>query len=399
MKILMEKPETLALLFVVALSNLAGPYAKGQLTENEKKAIVGDAPAEPGRLASDLSPALKRSEIQKTMKKVADWQNARIADSPSQDWTFATLYVGMLAASKTLHEPRYENTVLKVAEHYQWTLGPRQTHADDQAIAQAYLQLYRERPDRARIAPLRTQFDRIMQIPDDPAKPVWWWCDALFMAPPVWANLSAITHDSKYVEYMDREWHITADLLWDPHKKLFSRDAGYLAKREANGRKVFWSRGNGWVMGGLVEVLQALPEGDSRRAFYIQKLKDMSEAVAAIQGDDGLWRAGLLDAGAYPRPEISGSAFFVYAMTWGVRNGILDRQRYEPVITRAWAGILKHIYADGRLGDIQPIGEAPGAYGPGASYVFGVGAFLLAGTELDHWIADRASVSKTAGPR
>lgn len=271
---LMEKPGTLALIFVIALSSLAGPFAKGQLTENEKKAVVGDSPADPGQVASDLSPALRRSEIQKAMRMVADWQNARIADSPSQDWTFATLYMGMLAASKTLHEPRYENTVLKVAEHYQWTLGPRQTHADDQAIGQAYLQLYRERSDPARIAPLRSQFDRIMQTPDDPAKPVWWWCDALFMAPPVWAGLSTTTHDSKYVEYMDREWHVTADLLWDPHEKLFSRDASYLAKHEANGRKVFWSRGNGWVMGGLVEVLQALPERDSRRAFYIQKLKE-----------------------------------------------------------------------------------------------------------------------------
>lgn len=299
---IIQKSGTLALL-LAALSSVAVPHAAAQLTENEKKAVVGDAPADPGRLASDLSPALRHSKIQKAMKKVADWQNARIANSPSQDWTFATLYMGMLAASKTLQEPRYENTVLKVAEHYQWTLGPRQTHADDQAIGQAYLQLYRERPDPARITPLRTQFDRIMQIPDDPAKPVWWWCDALFMAPPVWASLSSATKDSKYLEYMDREWHITADLLWDPHEKLFSRDAGYLVKREANGRKVFWSRGNGWVMGGLVGVLQALPEGDSRRAFYIQKLKDMSEAVAAIQGDDGLWRAGLLDAGAYPRPE------------------------------------------------------------------------------------------------
>lgn len=75
------------------------------------------------------------------------------------------------------------------------------------------------------------------------------------------------------------------------------------------------------------------------------------------------------------------------------RNGILDREHYEPVIARAWAGILKHIYADGRLGDIQPVGEAPGAYGPGASYVFGVGAFLLAGTELDHWAADQNSTT------
>jgi hypothetical protein len=44
---------------------------------------------------------------------------------------------------------------------------------------------------------------------------------------------------------------------------------------------------------------------------------------------------------------------------------------------------VRHIYADGRLGSIQPIGGAPGVYTPGTSYVFGVGAFLRAGSEVD----------------
>ncbi|KFH69222.1 hypothetical protein MVEG_04037 [Podila verticillata NRRL 6337] len=46
--------------------------------------------------------------------------------------------------------------------------------------------------------------------------------------------------------------------------------------------------------------------------------------------------------------------------------------------------MLTHIYADGRLGSIQPIGNDPGKFKPSASSVFGVGAFLLAGSELDH---------------
>lgn len=37
---------------------------------------------------------------------------------------------------------------------------------------------------------------------------------------------------------------------------------------------------------------------------------------------------------------------------------------------------------DGRLGSIQPIGAAPGAYSPTSSYVYGVGAYLLAGSEV-----------------
>jgi rhamnogalacturonyl hydrolase YesR len=355
------------------------------MTADEQKAIVGDAPADPGPLATELSGALKPSNIQAAMRKVADWQDARIADSPSQDWTFATLYVGLLSASDTLHDPHYRDTVQRVADHYQWTLGPRKTHADDQAIGQAYLWLFRQEQDRARIQPLRAQFDEIIKVPDDSAKPVWWWCDALFMAPPVWSGLTEATHDPKYLAYMHREWQVTSGLLWDPQEQLFFRDSSYFNKREKNGQKVFWSRGNGWVMGGLVRVLETLPANDPHRPFYGNKLRAMAQSIAKLQGADGLWRPGLLDAADYPNPEVSGSAFFVYAITWGLNHHLLDAKTFAPVVERGWAGLVGHIYADGRLGCIQPVGAAPGAYTAGASYVFGTGAFLLAGSEVNRW--------------
>ena len=354
-----------------------------QLTENERKPVVGDAPADPGPLATDLSGELQPQAVRNAMRRVANWQLPRIQDTPSQDWTFATLYVGLLAASNTLNDDRYQNDVLSVARHFNWTLGPRKSHADDQAIGQSYLWLYSEDHDAQRIAPLEAQFNEIIQLPDDPQKPAWWWCDALFMAPPVWAGLAKATGQEKYLDYMDREWKITDSLLWDPQEHLFFRDSSYLDKREKNGRKVFWSRGNGWVMGGLVRVLEQMPAKDPRRTFYERKLKDMAAAVASLQGADGLWRPGLLDAADYPNPEVSGSSFFVYAMAWGINHHVLKKNVYLPVVKRGWRGLVAHIYANGRLGDIQPIGAAPGAYTPDSSYVFGVGAFLLAGAEVD----------------
>jgi unsaturated rhamnogalacturonyl hydrolase len=346
-------------------------------------AIVGDAPQNPGPPAH-LDSSTRPAAVKTAMRRVANWQLARTRSDFSQDWTFATLYLGMLSASQTLDDPRDSNYVLGVANHYAFHLGPRKFHADDQAIGQSYLWLYALDRNRAELAPLQSQFDSVLQTPDDPAKPVWWWCDALFMAPPVWAQLAAVTHDEKYLAYMDREWHITSDLLWDPHEHLFSRDKTFLDKREANGEKVFWSRGNGWVMGGLVRVLAFLPQNDPRRTFYLEKFRQMAAKVRSIQSADGLWRPGLLDAANYPYPEVSGSAFFVYSLAWGINHGILDRKTYLPAVARGWHGLVAHIYKDGRLGCIQPIGAAPGAYAPSASYVFGVGAFLLAGSQVAH---------------
>jgi len=352
---------------------------------------VGDSLDNPPPLAK-LSPAFKRKAIEAAMRKVGDWELDRSRPYFSQDWTFAALYTGFMAAGKTLPEPRYDAAMMEVGDKFDWKLGPRLAHADDQAIGQTYLELYQEHHDPKMIAPTREQFDALMKTPDDPEKPVWWWCDALFMAPPVWARLYQATGSKSYLDYMDHEWWITSNVLYDPQEHLYFRDATYLHKTEANGKKLFWSRGNGWVMGGLARVLEAMPEDYPTRQKYIEQYRQMAERVAGLQGTDGLWRSGLLDPGAYALPEVSGSAFFVYSLAWGIDHGLLDRSKYLPVVQKGWAGLLSHVYEDGRLGCIQPIGGAPGVFKPASSYVYGVGAFLLAGSEIDRLAQGKTAV-------
>jgi rhamnogalacturonyl hydrolase YesR len=135
-------------------------------------------------------------------------------------------------------------------------------------------------------------------------------------------------------------------------------------------------------MSGLARTLQYLPKDDPARARYVLQLQEMASRVAALQGPDGLWKAGLLDPDDYDLPEISGSAFFTFALAAGVNEGILDRKVYRPVIDKAWAGMLHRVYADGRLGCIQQTGAEPAPFNASASYTYGVGAFLLAGTEI-----------------
>jgi unsaturated rhamnogalacturonyl hydrolase len=343
---------------------------------------VGDTLDNPLPLAN-LSPAFKRKAVEAAMRKVGDWELQRSTPYFSQNWTFAALYAGYMAAAKTLPDAQYKDAMLQMGNKFDWKLGPRLIHADDQAVGQTYLALYADYREKRMIAPTQQQFDELMKAPDDPEKPIWWWCDALFMAPTVWARLYQATGEASYLDYMDREWWITSNLLYDPQEQLYFRDATYLQKHEANGKKLFWSRGNGWVMAGLAQVLEVMPENYPARQKYIEQYRQMATRVASLQGDDGLWRPGLLDANAYPLPEVSGSAFFVYSLAWGIDHGILDRAKYLPIVQKGWKGLVSHIYVDGRLGCIQPIGAAPGDFKPSSSYVYGVGAFLLAGSEVD----------------
>jgi rhamnogalacturonyl hydrolase YesR len=271
-----------------------------------------------------------------------------------------------------------------MAQHFNWKLlNSRFPHADDMALGQSYMDMYLQKRDPVRMADTKSVLDQLIVRPDDPSKLLWWWCDALFMAPPVLARISAATGDRRYLDYMDREWWQTSASLYDPAEHLFFRDSRYFIQRQDNGQKVFWSRGNGWVMGAFVKVLEVMPADYPGREKYIAQYKQMAERIALIQGKDGLWRSGLLDPAAYDQPEVSGSAFFTYSLAWGINHGVLDRARFTPVVTRAWAGILAHIYADGRLGSIQPIDGQPGKFKPSASYVYGVGGFLLAASEVD----------------
>lgn len=369
-------------IIVFCLALAASQALSAQLPASETMPAIGDSPADAGAIASDLSPALKKQQVAQAMRKVADWQLRRVQGNYTQDWTMAALYAGFMAVPPAVHGSAYQDAMQSMGNHFDWKLGPRPDHADDHAIGQTYLQLYEKRQDPKMLAPTRESMDALVARTDDPKKLLWWWCDALFMGPPVLTDLSKITGDKKYLDYMNHEWWITSNLLYDTKLHLYSRDATFLDKKETNGAKVFWSRGNGWVMAGLARVLQSMPANYPDRQRYVTQLKEMAAAVAALQGADGLWRPGLLDAEAYKLPEVSGSAFITYSLAWGIRVGILDRRQYLPVVGKAWAGMLSHIYQDGRLGCIQPIGAAPGQFTATSSYVFGVGAFLLAGSEI-----------------
>lgn len=352
-------------------------------TELEKNKGVGDSPDVAPAPATDLRPALTHRAVRAAMRKVADWQLERARPYFSDDWTFAALYDGFMAASATLGDARYEQAMREMGAKLNWQPGKRPEHADDVAVGQVYLELYLKHKDPQILPPLIERFAYQMALKDDPAKPLWWWCDALFMAPPTLARLYRATGKTEYLDFMDREWWIAVKLLYDPEEHLYFRDATYLGRHEANGRKLFWSRGNGWVMGGIARVLDYMPKSYAARPKYVSQFREMAAAVIKVQGEDGLWRSGLLDAPAYPLPEVSGSAFIAYALAWGVNQGILDRQTYAPAARKAWAGLLAHVYADGRLGSIQPVGAAPGQFKAASSYVYGVGAFLLAGSQMD----------------
>jgi rhamnogalacturonyl hydrolase YesR len=393
---LSEKTTLLASVASLVLVAASGPLSLAQHkpTEQQLAGIAkdaarhfGDDPDDGGPIATDLSYKASPKEVAKAMRKVADWQLQRSQPYFDRIWTWSVLYSGFMATSDSLHDPKYRDAMEAMGNKYEWQLRSHLPDADGQSLGQTYLELYLQKKNPVMLRATQTELDALINAPrisTVPNKEIpWWWCDALFMAPPVWSRMYAATGDRKYIDYLDEEWARTSARLYDNEEHLYARDSSYLTRTEANGKKMFWARGNGWVMGGIVRTLEYLPKDDPARAKYVTQLQQMSARVAQLQGADGLWRAGLLDAQDYDLPEVSGTALITFAMAAGVNDGILDAKTYRPVISKAWAGMLHHVYADGRLGCIQQTGAEPAPFKATASYTYGVGAFLLAGSEIE----------------
>ncbi len=331
--------------------------------------------------------------IKATLLKAAAWQLQHPKHAPT-DWTNGAFYAGVFAAYQTTQSPVLLDSLLALGERTHWQPGSRFDHADDIAISQTYIDLYRLKKDRRMIQPTIDSIQKMRMVPGPEQQKhglTWWWCDALFMGPPTLAKLSATLNDPQYNTLSDSLFRQTYTLLYSQPEHLFARDANYLidaagaGKREANGQKIFWSRGNGWVMGGLVRVLQELPANHPSRPFYLTLYRQMSERLLALQQADGLWRTSLLDPAAYPGGEASGSGFDCYALAWGVNQEILAKKTYQPAVEKAWIALTGLVSSDGRVGWVQPIGGDPRRNFNADSWeVYGTGAFLLAGSQVIH---------------
>ncbi|WP_432584658.1 glycoside hydrolase family 88 protein [Streptomyces sp. HD1123-B1] len=335
------------------------------------------------------------NDIAQVLHRVADHWVGTHADSGDNKWANATFFSGLLALQRMTKNLRYLRYAHEWAEKHDYGLNAGSTtrHADNQCVGQVYLDLYEIDPRGHKIEALETCLHR-MVYDDRPAKDDdWWWVDALHMAMPPFARLGRLRGDRRYEEKLYRLYQHTKRSEGGPG--LYHRDTGlwYRDKRflpghitSPSGKPVFWSRGNGWAAAGHVKTLKALPADAPHVPEYREALTRLVKAVAQRQRRDGFWNVNLGDPEHLPGPETSGTAFFVYATAYAIRTGLVDRATFLPTVARAWHGLVTTaVHRNGFLGYVQGVGDRPEHSQPvtkDTTADFGVGAFLLAGTEV-----------------
>ncbi|WP_291530326.1 glycoside hydrolase family 88 protein [Bacteroides sp. UBA939] len=354
-----------------------------------------------GGLSACSASRDKAKEVVDIIYKVNNYWQEQHPKHGRSFWDNAAYHTGNMEAYFLTGEAKFMDYSKAWAEHNEWKGAKSDNKAewrygygesdiyvlfgDYQICFQTYADLYNIAPDSQKIARAREVME--YQMSTD-RRNYWWWADGLYMVMPVMTKLYKITENPLYLEKLHEYWAFADSLMYDPEDALYYRDGKYIypKHKSANGKKDFWARGDGWVLAALAKVLKDLPETDKYRREYIDRFQAMAKAVAACQQPEGYWTRSLLDPQHAPGPETSGTAFFTYGLLWGMNNGFLDKDTYQPVVEKSWNYLTTvALQPDGRVGYVQPIGEKaiPGqVVDANSTSNFGVGAFLLAACEM-----------------
>jgi rhamnogalacturonyl hydrolase YesR len=352
----------------------------------------------------------EKTEILKAMNTANDYFMNKFPD-PSIDlvqpptgriwksniWTWGTYATGLMSLYNTTDNSRLLEYLIEWGEKHNWTLSTAEMW-NDHLAGQTYIELYKlDTTKNERILDIKTSIDAFIAVCDTQSRGFgadWNWIDAAFMAMPLFAQLGALTGDNTYYEKMHELYlHMKNEVgggLYNAEDGLWWRDSTFKAPYcEPNGEDCYWSRGNGWVVGALVRTLTFMPKDAANRDEYQSILQQMCTALLKVQREDGLWNVSLHDPTNYGGKELTGSSFFLYGMAWGVNNGLLDANKFSPAIYKGWNALANDcMHPNGFLGYVQGTGDQPSSRQP-VTYDsmpdfedYGLGAFLLAGTEI-----------------
>jgi unsaturated rhamnogalacturonyl hydrolase len=323
---------------------------------------------------------------------------------PSNIWTRGTYFEGVLALYRLNHDSAIYNYAVQWGTFHDWGLrnGDNDIQPDSQCAPQSYVELYQF--DLTQTNRLTHVTAAVNNWTGQPRVNYLTYVDAVHMALPLFAKMSALTGDKNYADKMYSYFHYTKSVigpsngLYNLADHLWSRDVNFLSANyqasDGTRQKCYWSRGNGWAFVALPRMMEVLSTNDAHYAEYLQTFREMAAALKPLQRDDGFWNVNLAYTNDFPGPETSGTACFTYGFAWGINHGYLDANTYLPAVIKGWNALataaLHHSAGkdNGFLGYVQGTGSKP-SDGQPVTYTsvpnfddYGLGLFLLAGSQV-----------------
>ena len=329
---------------------------------------------------------LTRAQIVRVLAVVENYWADHGTDQAADNWKNATFHVGNLAYVTVSGT---SNSVTGPWAEANQFLLPTDKHGpffpDIFAPGGVYLDLLPFHHDDSTLADLREKIKANVADANSGHVSTWDYVDALNMAMPSFAGIGVRDQSASTLAAMQTLFNYTEKKagghgLYSEADGLWWRDGKYVDTT------TFWSRGNGWAFMALAKTMAVLPAADPRVNEYKRVFRAMAGKLKSIQRSDGFWNVDLGDPTDFPGNETTGTAMFTYGIAWGINHGLLKSADYQPVAEKAWKGMVtKAVQASGLLGFCQGTGQRPSDNQPVEATdtsAVGVGAFLLAGSEL-----------------
>jgi unsaturated rhamnogalacturonyl hydrolase len=167
-----------------------------------------------------------------------------------------------------------------------------------------------------------------------------YWIDDLWMIASLQVQAYRATGNEVYLE--------RAAKVTDSYLKKLQRPNGLFYHGENS--PFFWGRGNGWAACGLAELLSELPDSSPYYTSILEGYKKMMYALLEYQAEDGMWRQLIDKEEAWK--ETSSTAMFGYAITVGVKKGLLPEDKFTHSYQKVWKALVEYINKDGKVTDV-----------------------------------------------
>jgi unsaturated rhamnogalacturonyl hydrolase len=214
---------------------------------------------------------------------------------------------------------------------------------------------------------------------DDPGAGVF--VDCVHFDAPFFTHLGRITGSAELVAEGVRQACGSIDILQDGETGLF---AHYYLEQNQKLYGIGWSRGQGWALLGLLDVLEHAPADVAQRDRIVTAVRRLASTLARTQDDSGHWRGRIGDPAT---PLETSAAFFFATGIWrGVKLGVLDAD-LEPTAAKAWTAGLSRVSGDGAIDGVSaevwpsPADSHYRSVPTRAGVPWGQGPFLLAALE------------------
>jgi unsaturated rhamnogalacturonyl hydrolase len=184
--------------------------------------------------------------------------------------------------------------------------------------------------------------DGILRMPNSEQEKVW--IDTAFAVTPFMLFCGLAFGEERYVEAGFEQAERMYRLFRNPENGLLHQARGFTGPGIMS--EDHWSRGNGWGMLALTELVQYLPAAHARRPAAEAMFKDLVASCLRFQDGQGMWHQEITDHDSYV--ETSGSGLILYGIGVGLAKGILSADAMAPYL-RGLRGYMQYIHPDGTV--------------------------------------------------